>query len=260
MKALVAVIAICLASMLWAQTPDTANVAFEVLSVKANKTGSGHHEIGGAGRRWTMTNVPAAGLILTAYHGRTDELIGAPGWVTSESFDIDARATFEPTPEQLQVMLRQLLADRFKLAAHYETPERPIYNLVIARSDGRLGPQLHHVDIDCEAYRRGAIVRPPADPMPCSFRMSGGGSMTMVSGGRTMQSLADTLKGAAGRPVFDKTGLTGYYAFKLEYGGAGPDDLSVFTAVQEQLGLKLEAARGPVEVLVVDHIEHPTEN
>jgi uncharacterized protein (TIGR03435 family) len=180
--------------------------------------------------------------------------------VNSEMFDIDAGASFEPTPEQRQVMLRQVLADRFKLAAHFETPERPIYNLVIARSDGQLGPQLHHIDIDCVVYRRDAIVLPPADPMPCSFRMSGANSLTIVSGGRTIQSLADTLSGEAERPIFDKTGLTGYFAFKLEYGGPGPNDLSVFTAVQEQLGLKLQAARGPVEVLVIDHVEHPTEN
>jgi uncharacterized protein (TIGR03435 family) len=231
-------------------------VTFDVVSIKANKTGSGHHEIGWSGARWTMTNVPAAGLILTAYPGRTDELMGAPVWVTAESFDIDARAVFDPTADQEQIMLRQLLKNRFKLVAHFETRERPVYNLVVARSDGRL----RHVDIDCEAYRRGTIVLPPADPMPCSFRMSGGGAMTMVSGGRTMQSLADTLSGAAGRPVFDKTGLAGLYGFGLEYGGAGTDDLSVFTALQEQLGLKLESARGPVEVLVIDHIEHPTEN
>lgn len=104
------------------------------------------------------------------------------------------------------------------------------------------------------------MVLPAADPMPCSFRMTGAQWIAMVSAGRTLAFLADRLSSTAGRPVFDKTGLTGYYAFELEYGGTGPDDLSVFTAVQEQLGLKLESARGPVEVLVIDHIEHPTEN
>jgi uncharacterized protein (TIGR03435 family) len=230
-------------------------VTFDVVSIKANKTGSGG-EIGWAGARWTMTNVSAEGLIDWAYPRRTDEVIGAPAWVDSERFDIDARAAFEPTSELRQVLLRQLLAERFKLAAHFEAQQRPIYNLIVARSDARL----RHVDIDCDAFRRGALVLPPADPMPCTTRFRAGESMVMVSGGQTMQSLADTLSNAAGRPVFDKTGLAGLYAFKLEYGGAGPDALSVFTALQEQLGLKLESARGSVEVLVIDHIEHPTEN
>ena len=93
-----------------------------------------------------MVNVPAAGLIRTAYPSPVDDLIGAPAWVISERFDVDARATFEPRAEQERMMLRALLADRFKLAAHYETPERPIYNLVVARADGRLGPQLRRIE------------------------------------------------------------------------------------------------------------------
>jgi uncharacterized protein (TIGR03435 family) len=230
-------------------------VVFDAVSIKVNKTGSGG-EIGWAGARFRMTNVSAKGLIAWGYPGRTGELIGAPAWIDSERFDMDARAAFEPTPQQGQLMLRQLLADRFKLAAHFEKQQRPVYNLIVARSDARL----RHVDVDCEAFRRGAIVLPPAEPMPCTTRMRAGESMVMISGGQTMQSLGDTLSNAAGRPVFDKTGLAGLYAFKLEYGGAGPDGLSVFTALQEQLGLKLESARGPVEILVIDHIDHPTEN
>jgi uncharacterized protein (TIGR03435 family) len=82
----------------------------------------------------------------------------------------------------------------------------------------------------------------------------------MTSGGRTLQSLADSLSPMAGRPVFDKTALAGYYAFTLEHAGLGTDDASLFTALPEQLGLKLEAARGPVEILAIDRIERPTEN
>jgi len=263
MKALVAVLMVCLASMLWAQTPSTpdpANVAFEVASVKTNKTGSGSAGFGGSGGRWTMTNMPLAGIILTAYPSPTNELVGAPAWVESERFDVDARASFSPTREQEQTMLRRLLADRFKLVAHYETQLRPIYNLVLARADGRLGPQLHHLDIDCAAYGRKEIQLPPADPMPCSYRVSGGRNLIVESGGITLQSLATSISGSSGRPIFDKTGLTGYYAFRLEFGGAGPDDLSVFTALPEQLGLRLEPARAPIEVLIVAHVEHPTEN
>jgi len=159
-------------------------------------------------------------------------------------------------------MLRALLADRFKFAAHYETQQRPIYTLVLARADGRLGPQLRHIDIDCATYKPDpdASARTSADAPPCTFRVTGAQTSKMVSGGRTMQQLADSISNEAGRPIFDKTGLTGYYVFTLEDDGFNPNGLSIFTALQEQLGLKLESARGPVDVLVIDHIERPTED
>ena len=237
-------------------------LAFDVVSIKPNKSGEGRRSIGGSGAGWRMVNVSAAGLILTAYPGRTDELLGAPAWVTSERWDVDARATFEPSRDQERIMLRTLLADRFKLAAHVETQQRPIYNLVVARADGRLGPRLRRIEIDCETFKRPAVARdappPPAnEPPPCSFRMSAGSTVMMTSGGRTLQSLADVLSPMAGRPVFDRTGLTGYYAFTLEHAGLGTDDASLFTALQEQLGLKLEAGRASIEVLVVDRVERP---
>ena len=243
---------------------EVGSPTFDVVSIKPNKTGPGRAGFGGSGGRWTMVNIPASGLILTAYPSLTNELLGAPAWVESERFDVDARAAFEPTAEQERMMLRALLADRFKFVAHYETQDRPIYNLVVARADGRLGPQLRRIDIDCATYKpqlpgRGAPEPPGANPPPCSFRMSGASSMLIVSGGRTLQSLADSIANLAGRPILDKTGLTGYYAFTLESGGFN-DGLSIFTALQEQLGLKLESTRGPVDFLVIDHIERPTEN
>jgi len=252
------------APVLGAQSkPAEGNLAFDVVSVKPNKTGASRASIGGVGGgRWTMVNVSVAGLILNAYPGRTNELLGAPGWVTSERFDIDARATFEPTRDQERLMLRALLADRFSFTGHMETPERPIYNMVVARADGRLGPQLRRIDIDCATYKRPTPVRdaPVDDTPPCSYRMSASDKVTIISGGRTMQSLADVISPGAGRPVFDKTALAGYYAYKLEYADAGADALSLFTAMQEQLGLKLEPARGPVEILAIDRIERPREN
>jgi uncharacterized protein (TIGR03435 family) len=213
--------------------------------------------MGGKGARWTMVNVPLSILIITAYPTRTNELLGAPTWVNSERFDIDARATFEPTAEQKQTMLRALLADRFKFAAHLETQERPIYNLVVARPDGRLGLQLRPMEIDCSASV-GRAALPEADSKLCEWRRGGDSGRTVESGATTLRSLADSLHSPAGRAVFDRTGLLGYYAFRLEYGGLPPDDVSVFTALQEQLGLKLESANGPVELLVVDHVEPPT--
>jgi uncharacterized protein (TIGR03435 family) len=258
---------VLMSSLLVAQSTQAQqeNLTFDVVSVKPNKSGVGSTRIGRQpGGRWIMVNMAASGLILSAYPTKVSELVGAPDWVTAERFDVEARATFEPTPGQEDMMLRALLADRFKLAAHYQTQERPIYKLVVARADGRLGPHLRRIDIDCATYKpqpRAPSATPSSvsDAPICGYRMSGGKTLSIVSGGRTMQSLADSISHLAGRPIFDKTGLTGYYAYKLESIG-GNDDLSIFTALQEQLGLKLEPARGPVDVVVIDHIERPTEN
>jgi uncharacterized protein (TIGR03435 family) len=244
-----------------AQTPPTP--AFEVTAVKPNKSGSLSSSIGGSGGRWTMTNGSIAGLILTAYPPPTmlPDLLGAPEWVMSERYDVNARATFVPTKEQERTMLRGLLAERFKFMAHYETQERPIYNLVVARADGRLGPQIRHIDIDCASYKPNTDAARPAasdEVPPCAYAVLGRDTLKIVSGGRSIQALANLISPQAGRPVFDKTGLTGYYAFTLEDGGFDPSDLSIFTALQEQLGLKLESTKGPVDVLVIDHVEHPT--
>jgi uncharacterized protein (TIGR03435 family) len=248
------------------QPAGVANPTFDVVSVKPNKSSDsdnrwGRHPGGG----WFMINMTAGFLIRQAYPTKVEEVVGAPAWAISDRFDVDARATFVPTVEQERLMLRALLADRFKLAAHYETQERPIYNLVVARADGRLGAQLRHIDIDCATYKRpvaaSGTAKPNVNGAPtCGYRLSGGSTtLSLISGGRSMQGLADSISDYAGRPVFDKTGLTGYYAFTLEFMG-GNDGVSIFTALQEQLGLKLEPARGPLDVVVIDHIERPTEN
>jgi uncharacterized protein (TIGR03435 family) len=253
------------AGVLAAQTPATP--AFDVASVKLNKSGGPlvRSSIGGSNGRWTMTNVSIAGLILTAYPppAGLEDLPGAPEWVMSERYDIDAKATFVPTKEQERTMLRGLLAERFKFVAHYQTQERPIYNLVVARADGRLGPQIRHIDIDCATYKpdpNAASPKTSDDAPPCVYKMLGADTLKIISGGRTMQQLASLISSDAGRPIFDRTGLTGYYAFTLEDGGLNQNNLSIFTALQEQLGLKLESTKGPVDVLVIDHVEHPTED
>jgi uncharacterized protein (TIGR03435 family) len=257
---------VLISSMLGAQLQpaDVANPTFDVVSIKLNKSGAGGTRSGRhAGGGWFMVNMATAFLIRQAYPTKVDELEGAPAWAMSDRYDIDARATFVPMVEQERLMLRALLADRFKFVAHYETQERPIYNLVIARADGRVASQLRRIDIDCATYKAqppapGVPARPSNDPPPCTFRMSAGATVSIVSGGRTLQSVADSITNMAGRPIVDKTGLAGYYAFTLDFGGN--DGPSIFTAFQEQLGLKLEPARGPLDVVVIDHIERPTEN
>ena len=182
-------------------------------------------------------------------------------------------------------MLRQLLAERFKLVVHTEDREMPIYALVLNRADGKLGPQIKVSDVDCAGMlgrgRGRGPAGPPAPPapgerMPCGIRMGKG---NMAVGGATLTQVAGTLGTFVGRVVVDKTGLTGNYEFTLTW---TPDNLpqrppgapeplfngspidpngpSIFTAVQEQLGLKLDSQKGPVSVLVIDRAEHPTEN
>jgi uncharacterized protein (TIGR03435 family) len=190
-------------------------------------------------------------------------------------------------------MIRALLADRFKLVVHNETKEMPIYALVLARSDGKLGPQLKVSETDCAAMmaagrgrgRGPAMMPPPGPPQPgapppppppCGIRIGPG---NMGVGGSPMTQVATTLSQFAGRIVMDKTGLTGNYDFTLMWTpdqmpqrppGApeplingvpiDPNGPSLFTAIQEQLGLKLDSQRGQVTVLVIDRAEHPTEN
>ena len=278
------------APRLGAQTPSssaeaTSAAAFEVASIKPNKSGDGRVMLGMAPTgRYTATNVPLRLLMQHSYNLQPFQIIGGPSWITSDRFDIIAKAPAGFTPDQFRPMERALLADRFKLKAHTETREMPIYELVLARADGKLGPNLTPAKTDCEAMRGRRAGGPPAPPQPgqpieCGF-MIGIGNMN--AGGMPLLELARTLSGFVNRIVVDKTGLKGNYDFHITYtpearGGlpglppgappigadapAGdPNGASLFTALQEQLGLKLDSQKGPVEVLVIDSVEQPTED
>ena len=175
---------------------------------------------------------------------------------------------------RVRLMLRALLADRFKLTAHSEFRDRPIYVLVMDRKDGKLGPQLKKVDVDCAALRDRAGRAPTsgAAVSPCGgFRALGLGHSTGHA--VTMSMIAALLEGSVGRNVFDRTGLGGKFDVDLlwtpdqpqgpgapEVSAGAVNGPSIFTAVREQLGLKLDSTTGPVDVLVIDHAEPPTEN
>jgi uncharacterized protein (TIGR03435 family) len=175
-------------------------------------------------------------------------------------------------------MVRTLLSDRFKLVIRNETPEMPIYALIVARADGRLGTQLRPSNVDCAALfaaakARGEAPAPTTNGRPtCGTRTTRGSMMTT---GVAMADFARNLGPFTGRPVVDKTGLTGVYDLDLtwtpEEAPPGPDGTltqrppsndggSLYTAVQEQLGLKLDAQRGPVDVLVIDSVERPIQD
>ena len=246
--------------------------AFEVASIKPNKSGSGSMSVGyPTGNRFVMVNGPVSSLVRSAYSSDTNELVGAPGWVETERYDVTALAGREATTDELREMLRTLLSTRLKLIVHYQTEERPVYALRLARPDGSFGPQLRKSEIDCEALyaaqRTGKPldVKAPANGAPPCGMSAGGG--VVRSGGTSLAVLVGNISGAAGRVVVDKTGLTGNYEFTLRWDARPPgspptddDRPSVFTALQEQLGLKLEPDRAPLRVLVIDRIEKPTED
>jgi uncharacterized protein (TIGR03435 family) len=202
-------------------------------------------------------------LIAIAWELPTDRVLNAPEWTRLRKFDITAVTSPDAKQAQLPAMLKALLRDRFQLAAHLERRELPTYNLVVVRSDGRLGPALRKAPIDnCfDAAQRAAAaaLTPPARPCGITFEVG------HYSGTVQLGDLVGMLSSASGRPVFDRTGLTGNYEFDIRWSPlsgdtAAADAVSIFTALQEQLGLKLESSSAPLDVLVVDRVERPTAN
>ena len=263
---------------------------FEVASVKRNASGNNFVQLGGdPGGRFTATNVPLKLLIRQAYQLQDSQIVGGPNWINTDRFDIIAKAPGPlvlpapgGSPGPFQLMMRALLADRFKLAVHTESRELPIYALTLARRDGKTGSQLRPAAVDCVAMfaARGRGGPPPAPPQPgerppCGMRLGPG---NLSGGGVTMAQLSTTFSQFVQRVVVDRTGLTGNFDIDLTWTpdqlpqGRGepppgvqlppidPNGPSIFTAVQEQLGLKLDSQRGPVDVLVIDRVEQPTED
>ena len=250
---------------LLAQTP--ASPSFEVVSIKPNP-GANFASMSFQGGRLVMVNQPVASLITFAYPTDVPELVGAPAWVNVDKFDVTAKAPVpNPTRDEMAQMTRTLLAERFKLMIHDEVREHPVYALVVAREDGRLGPQIHASTVDCDAVAAALRSGAPqdgslsADAASCRSSMSPG---KRLYGGVQMSVFARSITVSAGRIVIDKTGLTGRYNITLlgTFGGRLPsaDQPSFVTALQEQLGLKLVSDRTPLRMLVIDRIERPTEN
>lgn len=265
---------------LGAQTP--AGTAFEVASVRPNKSGDGRVMLGmQPGGRFTATNVPLRLLLRQAFNVQDFQIVGGPDWITSDRFDVVAKAPdgLEFTADVMRPMLRSLLTERFKLASHNETRDMAIYALMKARPDGKLGAGLTAAAVDCAAARgRRGGGPPPAPPQPgqkveCGMMIGPG---RLNAGGMPMSNLATALAPQVGRIVIDKTELTGNYDFELTYapealgGGVGapplvngnpiqvdPNAPNLFTALQEQLGLKLDSQRGSVDVVVIDRLEQP---
>ena len=216
---------------------------FEVASVRLNTSGESGGSIDRQGNQIVIRNRPLRDIILNAYRLQRYQLVGGFDWINTTRFDVIAKEP-EGVPGNPR-MMQALLVDRFKLRVHNETRQMPIYALVQG-TDKRLSPQLQVAPPDSK--RSGNAV-----PGPIRFRAY------------STADLAGNLSNWAGRLVVDRTGLMDRYDGDLSWtpddappGVADPNAPSLFTAVEEQLGLKLQSATGPVEVLVIDSVERPT--
>ena len=198
------------------------------------------------------------------------ETAGLPDWASTERYDIVAKPPAGATPDQQNDMLRSLFIERMQFVFHVEEQERDTYALIVARSDGRLGPQIEKATLDCAALLSGMQAgtqpsfAPDGVPNRCGLFHS---QNWLVSHATAMARVAIELRGLAGRHVNDRTGLEGNYSFVLRFSPrrqvgdpALSDEPDFFTALEEQLGLKLRAEKAKIPVLVIDHIERPTPN
>jgi uncharacterized protein (TIGR03435 family) len=281
-RAITVGIVLTMGTQLAAQAPATAEPpVFTVVSVKPNTSGSVRSNLDlQRGGRFTAINVSVLQLVRVAYGDdgplTQDRLAVSDAWserriVTLEKYDILATAERELAQQDLPRALRQLLADRFRLAVHRETRAVPSYDLVLARSDGRLGPGLRRSSIDCtQRQESGAETNGRS---PCGFQSFPG----KASGRVLITDLARRVLPAGvsdGRPIEDKTGLQGTFEFALDWTPdaaaparppdappappVDPNGASFVSALREQLGLKLEARTGSIDVLVVDRAERPS--
>jgi uncharacterized protein (TIGR03435 family) len=249
-----------------------APLRFEVVSIKPNNSLAGDRFIAAGGSQFRVVNLPLKTIINYAYDLRDLEIVDAPQWTTSERFDITATypGGSAPSPDDRRSMLQRVLAERFGLRIHRETRELPIYRLVKARDDGRLGPALSVSDVDCVKWLAEkkpqfvgtGPVRPGGAKPVCMIVTN---RNYIIAGTKPLSDLALGLESIVERRVVDATGLTGNFDITVRWTDAQPnvatannDAVSVFTALQEQLGLKLEPSRGPVDVVVIDSAQRPT--
>jgi uncharacterized protein (TIGR03435 family) len=216
--------------------------------------------------RVTLRGVTPYWLILFSYNGifTAERIAGEPAWSRNERYDIDATAAREP--KDVRVLLQNLLQDRFQFRAHTEMREIPVYTLLLARSDGKLGRRLRQAAVDCadqEGVRR-AEAEKKAGEFVCRGRA---GANSLSFRGLPIRNLVTALGSRVQRPVVDRTGLLGNFDIDLEWSPTleatdvlGSDRVSIFTAVQEQLGLRLQADKAVQDVLVIDNVERPSEN
>jgi uncharacterized protein (TIGR03435 family) len=246
------------------QTSAAPKPAFEVTSVRPNKSGESNASVRvEPGGRVTARNQTVRNLIRNAWNLQPYQIVGGPDWISTDHFDILAKVAdtdmgpdWRPRPEEMMLRMQSLLEDRFKLMTHRETRELPAYALIIARGDSRLGGKLKPHTGEC-----GSAERAPANGQNCGTRVNLSPAVGRVTAvGITIETFARNLSGTTGRYVVDKTGLNGLFDLDLEFTPEQSTETtgaSLFTALQEQLGLKLDSQRAPVNVLVIDSAAQP---
>ncbi len=267
-----AVVCIAVASPLAARAVALPAMTYDVVSIKPNKSGSGSVRISIDRERFVGTNVSVKALIRYAYDLETEDLIsGLPGWAGSSNLDIEAKVSAEDvaalkkfsdadSTAERRLMMQALLGERFALKVHHEKKELPTYALVVLKSGLKIKPADPN-----NAYENG--LKAPGGTARGAGSVDANNTNVTVQA-VPMSTLASFLAQNLRRPVEDKTGLTANYDFTLKW---SPDEVaqnsenantppSIYTALQEQLGLKLESTKGPVDTIVVDHIDPPTEN
>ncbi len=274
-----------------AQDASAPALAFDVVSIKPYGRNDMMIRIQGSADGVSVTGMPMHMILREAFGTTNDRLLGEPGWVNANRYNVDAKVTPDDaqkfkalTFRQQWAMLLPALEDRCKLTFHHETRELTVYTLVVAKGGVKMQP----AKPDDNAGGPGPGGGPPPPPPPPQGRAPGqgrttvglgDGGMTMFGRGSSMEQIAATISRAIGSTVIDKTGLTGKYDYTLQFapdenmraglppppGGSGapPPEAqgpSIFSAVQEQLGLKLEAQKEPADVIVIDHMEEPAAN
>jgi uncharacterized protein (TIGR03435 family) len=265
---------------LFAQTQQ-----FEVASVKLNKSNDRRPQrqfkAFPASGRLVVTGMTVLSVIQRAYGLQQFELVHDNNPVLDQRIDIEAKAAGPASPAQMSQMLQSLVAERFKLATHLEPREMNVFVLTVAAKDGRLGPKMKKSDRPCDDLGTGTAVsvaaapRPPGELAPCGYTPSGVGRI--VGTGLDMPGIIDLLS-ALGGPIVDNTGLKDRYDIDVTYTpqpfsaatlaqrggtpmpGVDPNGPSLINAIEEQFGLKLQARKMPIPVIVIDHIESLTEN
>jgi uncharacterized protein (TIGR03435 family) len=258
-----------------AQSVRAPRPEFEAATVKASRDGKSG--VRATTSRLTLDSVPLRVMVSVAYKTRPSQIIGGPAWSDSTMFDVQGKAAEAAGTDSMLLMLQALLEDRFQLKIRHEIREGPVYELTVAKGGYRLKPSRDCVPFDPNHLPRQTT--PGEARIDYCGRMSrgGDGSRSTVEGtgvdvipriGLLTPSIIGFLSETLDRTVIDKTGLTGAFDFRLEWApqrasAEQADDVdapSIFTAVREQLGLKLEAGKGPVDYLVIDHAEKPSDN
>ena len=237
-----------------------ANPSFEVAAINPGDPDARGKGLGLRGRDFSAENFSVDDLIVFAYGVQVNQIVNGPPWIEKDKFDISAvpNALGQPSAGQWKTMVQKLMADRFKLSFHHEKRELAVFMLTVGKNGPKLSKNENGIPVSGDMNMRMARER-----------------MMLVGRNVTMATFASTLQHVVvDRPVVDQTGLSGRFDFQLtfapdgaQFGGmrlpAQSEDVaspSLFTAIQEQLGLKLEAVKAPADTIVIDHIERPSPN